>query len=236
MPRKEINRATNFIIEEESWSVVEYDHTSVPGVIYLSLTEGKINSIYDDIENNVADLDKLAKYGLLLPKEPQIFSVGEKFIPTFTFIKNGKPVDSDTEYCYISLSKEIVKVEDNKLLAKQEGVATIGIYIKDYPESQQQLTVYINNDEQVISGYIIGSDTIKLDREENYRFMLNNNIPAAAIFKLLPENNEYASIKENNDTSCIVKANAKNKLGTVTLCATYAGVEYSKNITIIPLW
>jgi hypothetical protein len=48
--------------------VVEYDHTSVPGVIYLSLTEGKINTIYDDTINNIADLDKLAQYNLELPE------------------------------------------------------------------------------------------------------------------------------------------------------------------------
>jgi len=68
MPRYSIDRATNFIVEEESWTVVEYDHTSVPGVIYLSLTENKINSIYDDIENNNADLDKKARYDIVLPE------------------------------------------------------------------------------------------------------------------------------------------------------------------------
>jgi hypothetical protein len=62
MPRYPIDRATNFIVEEESWTVEEYDHTSVPGVIYLSLTESKINTIYDDVKNNIADLDKLAQY------------------------------------------------------------------------------------------------------------------------------------------------------------------------------
>ena len=68
MPRFPIDRATNFIVEEESWSVVEYDHTSVPGIIYLSLTEGKINTIYDDTTNNIADLDKLAQYKLSIPE------------------------------------------------------------------------------------------------------------------------------------------------------------------------
>jgi len=68
MPRYSIDRATNFIVEEESWTVVEYDHTSVPGVIYLSLTENKINSIYDDVENNIADLDKKARYDIVLPE------------------------------------------------------------------------------------------------------------------------------------------------------------------------
>jgi len=67
MPRREISRATNFIVEEESWQLIEYDHTSVPGTIYLSLTENKINNIYDDVENNIADLDKRARYSLILP-------------------------------------------------------------------------------------------------------------------------------------------------------------------------
>ncbi len=71
MPRYPINRSTNFIIEDESWSVIEYDHTSVPGTIYLSLTENKINMIYDDLVNKVADTDKLANYKLLVPSEPQ---------------------------------------------------------------------------------------------------------------------------------------------------------------------
>ena len=73
MPRYEIDRATNFIVEDESWSVIEQDHTSVPGVVYLSLTEGKINSIYDDLNNKVADTDRLAKYGILAPSEVQNF-------------------------------------------------------------------------------------------------------------------------------------------------------------------
>jgi hypothetical protein len=69
MPKYPIERATNFIVEEESWSLIEYDHTSVPGIMYLSLTENKINSIYDDVENNIADLDKLARYELLVADE-----------------------------------------------------------------------------------------------------------------------------------------------------------------------
>ena len=56
MPRYPIDRATNFIIEDESWTVIEYDHTSVPGTIYLSLTENKINLIYDDLNIRNPDM------------------------------------------------------------------------------------------------------------------------------------------------------------------------------------
>ena len=50
LPKKEIERGTSFIVEDEAWSMVEYDHTSVPGVMYLSLTEEKVNYVYDDLE------------------------------------------------------------------------------------------------------------------------------------------------------------------------------------------
>ena len=48
--------------------MVEYDHTSVPGIMYISMTEEKINSITDDVKNDIADLDKMAKYEIILPE------------------------------------------------------------------------------------------------------------------------------------------------------------------------
>ena len=52
MPTVSIMRETSFIIEKESWRVIEYDYTSVPGVMYLSVGEEKINTMYDDMNNN----------------------------------------------------------------------------------------------------------------------------------------------------------------------------------------
>ena len=55
MPTVSIMRETSFIIEKESWRVIEYDYTSVPGVMYLSVGEEKINTMYDDMNNNIVD-------------------------------------------------------------------------------------------------------------------------------------------------------------------------------------
>lgn len=106
MPRKKVDRATNFIVEEESWTVVEYDHTSVPGLIYLSLTEGKINSIYDDVPNNLADTDRKAVYALSVPAGEQRFSIGAEIKPVFTLTKNGIPLSlEEVPVEYISEKK-----------------------------------------------------------------------------------------------------------------------------------
>ena len=111
MPRYPIARATNFIIEDESWQVIEYDHTSVPGTIYLSLTENKINLQYDDRIRNIADTDKLAQYTLAQPKVMQTFAVDadNPFTLSYVIMKNGIPYKGNTEVTYISKDTFIIR-------------------------------------------------------------------------------------------------------------------------------
>jgi len=52
-------RGTTFIIEDEGWRVVECDWSSVEGIIYMSLTESKVNYEYDDRIVDVAETDRL---------------------------------------------------------------------------------------------------------------------------------------------------------------------------------
>ena len=232
MPRYPINRATNFIVEEESWTVVEYDHTSVPGVIYLSLTEGKINSIYDDLEENIADTDKIAEYDLLVPDLNQVFKVGETITPVYTITKNGKPIAA--EFNYISANKKIIKIVNGQITTVGEGATDIIVQLVDFPEIQQNLHIVVGSQEQEFAAYIEGPATLRLDREATYNLKATSEIIGDVEFVL--QNTDLANIMENDSGSCVLRANAKNQLGTVTLMATYKGKEYQKDIQIIPLW
>lgn len=232
MPRYPIDRATNFIVEDESWSVIEYDHTSVPGIIYLSLTENKINKIYDDVENNIADLDKLANYQLSIPDKVQIFKIGELINPKFTLMKNGKICDE--EISYKSTDKNKVRIINGNPTAVGTGTVDIIIYLTNYPTISKTLTIKISDEEQDFSAYIEGNDFIRLDREEHYTLMGISNIENAVTFVL--EKTELATIKTVSMNECIITANAKNKLGTIKLIASYDGKDYVKEISIKPLW
>ena len=141
MPRYPIDRATNFIVEKESWTVVEYDHTSVPGVIYLSLTEGKVNPFYDDLENNIADKDKLANYQLDMPELTQIFHLGDHIKPIFTLTKNGKPCNEEVEL--ISEDKKIVRLIDDELIAVGKGEVTLIARLKNYSSIQKSIVIKV---------------------------------------------------------------------------------------------
>lgn len=231
MPRYPIDRSTNFIIEEESWQVVEYDHTSVPGTIYLSLTENKINLIYDDVENNIADIDKLAKYTLQLPEEKQIFSIGSTILPRFTLMKNGKPCTAD--FILLPDEDKLTRLVDGQLIARTAGEATIMVQLKDYPDIKIPMTIVIGDEEQQFDAYIEGPDSIRLARSAVYTLVGLQNIDGVVSFSI----DGVARVQEViSNTSVKIAANEENKLGTAVLTAEYNGKTYQKEIKIVPLW
>ena len=232
MPYYLVDRATNFIVEDESWTVVEYDRSSVPGIIYLSLTETKVNMIYDDLEEDIADLDKLAIYDLSVPEVTQIFTVGEPIELTFTLMKNGIPSDEEVEF--ISTNKKIVKMIDNELKAISEGEVDIIVQLKQYPAVQKTITIQVGEEKNEFSAYIEGSDTLRLDRIGVYTLKGTEEITGEVTYSI--SDNTLAKITEVKNNNCSVQANAKNKLGTITISAVYNNNTYTKQISIIPLW
>lgn len=231
LPKKDIERGTSFIIEGEAWHTVEYDHTSVPGVMYISLTEEKVNYVYDDLENNIADTDKLANYEVVLPKEIQNFNIGDEVKPIFNVTKNGFPIE--VEVSYIPKDKKIVKFIDGKLTAVKKGKTAIIIQLKECPEIHKEIEINIGYEPE-FNAYINGDAIIKLGRQTTYEFIANSNLTESVLYSLSDES--LALIIDTSIKGCTVRANAKNKLGKVILTATYKGINYTKEIKVAPLW
>lgn len=243
MPRYPINRATNFIIEDESWQVIEYDHTSVPGTIYLSLTENKVNMIYDDLVNDIADTDKLAHYELSVPAETQDFILNKPINPSFTLTKNGIPCTLD--YILLPTDKTMVKIVNNQLIGQKEGKTQLIVQLKDYPNIFQYIDINLASSVTTFSAYIEGPAQIRLDREAQYTLKGTDEISGNVTYSLsnIDTNDpkiKLASIISIENDTCTIRANDKNKLTTNSnpfiLTATYNGVDYTKEIQIIPLW
>ena len=229
MPRHPIERATHYIVEDESWDVIEYDHTSVPGIIYLSLTESKVNTIYDDLQNNIADIDRLAKYVFAVPEDPETFKVGEEIKPTFTLMKDGNISKLAVEF--IPTDKSLAKIVNGRLMAIAAGTTKLIAQLIDYPDIKQEINIVIADD-IAFAAYLDGPDNIRLDREAEYSLQSNQELNGEVTYAI---NNDLASIVVNNNI-CTLHANNKNKLGSLVLTATYNNVNYEKVINIIPIW
>ena len=231
MPRQPISRATNFIVEEESWTVVEYDHTSVPGIIYLSLTEGKINTIYDDVQNNLADTDRIADYQLNAPQNTQEFNIGE-IHPIFSLMKNGLPCEE--QVVFIPEDKTMIDFVGGILMAKTIGDTFIRVQLKNYPQISVKLPIHIIATDINFSAFIDGPSTICLDREQIYTFKANDTLTGDVQFFI--DNIKFAKIINKTKDTCTILANNKNQLGSFILTAKYNSNEYTKTITVAPLW
>lgn len=223
MPRHDITRHTSFVVEGEAWSMVEHDFSSVPGIVYMSLTEEKLNTIYDDAINNIADTDRLASYTLALPAESQSFCVGDVVEPQFTIVKDGKPIK--LEYTLSSNTKDIVRYVNGVFTAVAAGEAEIAVHCEN---CDLLLTVAIADSRSIVI-YLEGDSIIKLGRTAKYTLIGAQDVE----FSL---DNELASIVSVEGNSCLVRANEKNNLGKVILTATCGETSYEKEVSIVPLW
>ena len=232
MPKQTLARGTNILIEEESWVVVEYDYTSVPGVMYVSLTEGKVNLLTDDLENDLADTDKIAIYELSMPSINQVFQLGEHINPVFTLTKNG--IICDEEVILDTTNKKVARFINNTLIAVGRGTTDLVAQLKNYPEITKTITITVG-EVPVFDAYIEGNDKIKLNRNATYCLKGTSSIEEDKVSYRLEET-KLAKIIEINSNLCTIRANANNELGTITLIASYSGIDYTKTIEIIPLW
>ena len=65
-------------------------------------------------------------------------------------------------------------------------------------------------------------------------YLLINSLPSTSGYFSL--NTNLANIVISNNVSCQIQANHKNILGKFILTATYNNVEYTKEISVVPLW
>lgn len=233
MPKVEIDRGTNFIIEDEGWKLVELDWTSVPGIIYLSLTESKINYQYDDTDVDIADTDKL-QFPALAP----IYSVGDVLDPDF-----GEFTFNEWEVELIPQEgAEYLELRDDKWVAIAPGNVTIIMQLRNRKAVQKRFELAIKELDSDFMAYISGADTIRLDRESAYELVSEGNVYNAE-YSLTEESQQLAILKklpeeqgQSTTSKIIIRANDKNKLGDIVLIARYGNKEYRKTIKIVPLW
>ena len=249
-----VNRGTNFIIEDESWKMVEADFTSVQGILYMSLTENKVNFQYDDLNVDVADTDKLK-----FPTLDQVYNVGDEIVPNFTDetlneweIALVPPEVKEGEIKYVGF-------DNGRLKALAPGKVTIKMRLKNFNVDDprkavtKEFEITINENADEIPLYIQGPNKVKLDRYANYYLIaegeespddLTQEMARARVLskpisiKESTTGSKKDSIQKSNELSnvYVFHANAENKLGKVILTATYNNKEYTKTIEIIPLW
>lgn len=224
--KDELMRGITFIIENEGWLVIECDWTSVEGIIYMSLTESKVNYQYDDRDIDVADTDRW-KFPTLQP----LCTVGDIIVPQF---EAGTLNEWEIELIPTDTSLVQFDEEAGHWRAIAPGKLTFIMRLRGRAAVTKEYEVLINAPEVEFSAFIDGPDEIKLDRYCTYTLNGTSAILGTVEFSLV--DTQLAVISEVDTNECVIHANSKNKLGDIILQALYDGVTYTKTIKIKPLW
>ena len=248
MPYYPVDRSTNFIVQNESWNMVEADFSSVPGTIYMSLTENKVNLIYDDLDEPLADTDKEAKYSFII-KAPTEIAVGMIFTPDVVVMKNNVVFECDEsyEFKYNVADPWYIEETSGGLKAKHPGTVTISVTFKNYPTAIIDSETNSFTCTVVESGastervpVIVGDDYIREGWYAIYT-LKDYELGASYTWSILPnddpEDDKWVTLEVNKkDNSAKVTVKKRNKASTFTLQASVNGVTINKVIEIRSLW
>lgn len=228
MPYQEIAKETEIMINGEVWRLIEYDKTSVPGVIYMSFGESKLNELTDDKYQQLANADKQQVWAITAPSEIAA-AIGEEIVVPFKVSKNGILQNDITQIdyiCGIGLSIN----ENGAIVATESGITEL---ILSYKNAMAKVQVNVGMGVSY-EGFISGDDYIRVTRSAEYTFELGNTVFEDDL-NFAIDNDKMATYTVNKNI-CIVKTNSKNKLGPFTLSVEYNGKKYEKEIKIISLW
>ena len=238
----QLMRGTTFIIEDEGWRVVECDWSSVEGIIYMSLTESKVNYEYDDRIVDVAETDRLK-----FPTLQAVYNVGDEIVPEFS-------TETFNEWEVVLIPPEETTLvgfdnESGRLKALETGQLIIKMRLKNFDADDprravtKEFEITINASASEEALFISGEDSIKLDRYTTYTLInedTNEAVSGDVTFTVTNKTEEKIPLvtlkPADNNQSCVLHANAKNKLGEVTLSAEYGAKTYTKVIKVVPLW
>lgn len=228
MPYQEIRKNTEIIVFDEAWRLVDYDKISVPGIIYMSFTETKLNEMTDDLHEQLANVDRQQAWSINAPDKIYL-SVGDILKIDYTISKDGiiKNEDVNPEF---ALGDGFIVNKYGEIIADKQCETLVTLSYKNALK-----TVLVSISKAKPAGFITGNDYIRITKTSEYEFVMSG-VEFNEPLNFISSNEELATVLTQGYNTCKVITNKKNKLGTFTLSVIYDGVKYEKEIKIISLW
>lgn len=235
--KKTIKMDQKFIIDGRAWFVDEYDATSSKGVTYYSLTEDKIDRMDDNIENGLANANKLDCYKIDIQDEISCGLTDNYIISPIVY--NDGVIDIQP-LGYIIEDRDIASLmllnNNATIVPISKGQTTLKIYLINQPKVFKSIVINITDITEQ-SAVLIGDDSIKTTDFAIYSVyrISDSKIIDPIISFSISDSNLASGILLDDGTLKII-ANEDNKLGVVTVIINTSSNTYTKKIAIRSLW
>lgn len=232
-----------FIFSQRAWIIVDYDTISVPGIMYLSLTEDKIDRMDDNQTVGIAEYNNYNSYTIELAINELEVVLGTPY-SIFPVVKhNGEIITTET------LTYEIV----NELLASATiitggvrisgilaGTTSLVISLENAIDVHLDIPIIITNSGINAPGAIIsGPDILRLGMFGTYRmYEFNETEILLTINSFTIDKPTYATGVLANGILTLT-ANENGLVGDIIITLVHGGITpftVTKTITIRSLW
>lgn len=235
--KKTIKMDQKFIIDGRAWFVDEYDATSSKGVTYYSLTEDKIDRMDDNIENGLANANKLDCYKIAIQDEISCGLTDNYIISPIVY--NDGVIDIQP-LGYIIEDRDIASLmllnNNATIVPISKGQTTLKIYLINQPKVFKSIVINIT-DMTEQSAVLIGDDSIKTTDFAIYSvYRISDSKIIDPIISFSISDSNLASGMLLDDGTLKIIANEDNKLGVVTVIINTSSNTYTKKIAIRSLW
>lgn len=220
MPHQLMAVNTEIMVLDEVWYLVDYDQSSVDGIIFMSFTESELNEQRDDKENGIANADQIADWSIEVAATRTV-EPNTTFTPEFAIYKNGALAAAQPS---ITVSEGLVLQENGDIYVGETGGSVIFSY------EGQAATQVIEVGEAAVQPTFVGDNVVKVASTHTYVLQNASNVDFVC------SDSALASIQSVNNNECVVVMNSKNKLGIFTLTANCDGQTYTKDIKVVSLW
>lgn len=235
--RRAIKLGQKFLVEDTAWFVVESDYISVKDIIYLSLTEDKLDLCNDNLEKELADYNTLNKYIVVLEKSEIGLGINEEYKINGQIYLNGNFYSDNIDLEILEGTKNI-KIVDNIITGQSAGTSKIKVSMHEDSDIFTYLTIKVKDDVQNDTNYLINGDlSIKWGRTKLYKVVKTVNGEEQEITSTIEveDENKLCSYDIYNNTISIT-ANSNNEIGTIKIKAVVDNIEITKEVNIVSLW
>ena len=237
---KLLKEQDTFIMNDKAWELVDKDDFSYPGIIGLLLKRTMKDSIKDDMQKQLARVDRIGSWRLVIENgNESSMVIGQEQDLRINIYENDNLVTfNPPEWKYEISDSTVVSFDGITLRGLNHGSATLKISLVDAPDLFTEMNISIASVTDYIIHYSLEGNATIREGGRDYTYIAkrtyNGTEDIEVCFKFMIEGNmrQLVTVKQISKTTCRLITNRQGRFGNIKLIAYDESNEHREELNI----
>lgn len=221
-----IKEEYQFILNNKKWNLTDIDDFSYEGIIGLLLKRAMKNPITDDLEESLADADRIGSWRIVIENgnNYSLYKNYEQELKINIYNNNNLVTIDKPKLGYYISNPDVIEFNNNTIKAIGNGSTTLEIFIEESPTIRATIEIEVTEKPIINYSYSLEGNSIIKEGGRKYKYtayrMYNSEEDIGAVFNFSIQNKTLAHVEVIDRNSCYVVTNNFRKYGKIILVAT----------------